>query len=229
MEHAILEVVSDCDVESWRHLLKDIGLTNVFEYGVPSLGLPTMDLWSGTLDIRDRCFLLLLGSTLVPKNTCVSFVQSISHVRAAPQHFFLAQQSKSETFVLVLEATPTLPARQALAQYVILNLVTAVICDNSMRIVSVRDARKRKSAGSFVAFEKGGCADENWWTSYCLLLCTNCYNCVGWTWFNLYGKPLNLRKTRRTVREKRKTKRHDRSRTAILPRSETTDRVGTCT
>lgn len=107
MEHAILEVVSDCYVESWRHLLKDIGLTNVFEYGVPSLGLPTMDLWSGTLDIRDRCFLLLLGNTLVPKNTCVSFIQSISHVRAAPQLFFLAQQSKSETFVLVLEATPT--------------------------------------------------------------------------------------------------------------------------
>lgn len=44
MEHAIFEVVSDCDVESWRHLLKDFGLTKVFQYGVPSLGLPTMDL-----------------------------------------------------------------------------------------------------------------------------------------------------------------------------------------
>ena len=87
MEHAILEVVSDCDVESWRHLLKDFGLTKVFQYGVPSLGLPTMDLWSGTSEIRDRCFLLLLGSPLVPKDTCVSFIQSISHVRPAPQLF----------------------------------------------------------------------------------------------------------------------------------------------
>ena len=76
MEYAILEVVSDCDVESWRHLLKDFGLTKVFQYGVPSSGLPTMDLWSGTSDIKDRCFVLLLGSTLVPKNTCMSFVQS---------------------------------------------------------------------------------------------------------------------------------------------------------
>ena len=50
---------------------------------------------------------------------------------------------------------------KALAQYVILNLVTAVICDNSMRIVSVRHPEKGKSAGSFVAFEEGGCADEN--------------------------------------------------------------------
>lgn len=172
MEHAILEVVSDCYVESWRHLLKDIGLTNVFQYGVPSLGLPTMDLWSDTSEIRDRCFLLLLGNTLVPKNTCVSFIQSISHVRAAPQPVF--GRNKSETFVLVLQATPTLPARhwhstsfwtwspRWSATTPCASWVSGIPKKATWSLESIDFRCPGKSAAV------RGCADENWWTNYYL-------------------------------------------------------------
>lgn len=52
---------------------------------------------------------------------------------------FLAQQVGDICFGATSYTCTTC---EALAQYVILNLVTAVICDNSMRIVSVRDPGK---------------------------------------------------------------------------------------
>lgn len=186
-------------------------LTNVFQYGVPLLGLPTMDLWSGTSDIRDRCFLLLLGNTLVPKDTCVSFTVSnlplmfqlhhnlffgatiqVGDICFGVSMVYLTPTCEAFLFMPVISVCKKFP--KALAQYVILNLVTAVICDNSMRIVSVRDPGKIKPRGAWNLWEfslPGKSARSLrmcWWKSmdknYDLFFYALTVTIVGWTRFN---------------------------------------------
>ena len=107
-------MVSDCDVESWRHLRKDFGLTKVFHV-LELRGLigvahhAKVDLWSGNSDIRDPCFLLLqLPKALVFHLSNLSLMFD----RPCTTPFFFGPGNGSRRTLKVLEpVSPTLPAR----------------------------------------------------------------------------------------------------------------------